>query len=458
VFHGCHTPTHTETVVSGLSSCATSAPDPGQDATSIVQEAIVGGCTLAAGVYEITTPAPVAGRRRYDMLTVGPGQSLCGSGSGTALRFSGDAAGQDWRGISLAGELCDLTIDTSALAGTSEQTHAVRVPPGTTGARVHGVTWNHPIRGLLAGGDCIDLVGYAATPVRDVVIRDNTFAHCDRASIQVHSGTVGLTIERNQFLDTGDFDINSEPGGDSSDWLVSANVFKASASNQGAFAVAFDLVSGARLVGNTMERGVYLYGCQGCAIVGNTISAQSGHSGSQGAIDAVKGTSDLLIAENTVSRASTMDTGPVIHVGPHGTEQAKGVRIIHNALSQFTPTDIVYLEGVSDACIADNDVSYGAAGLASGIRLMGSGGDAGTPINDVSITDNAFTGPLRWAIYTAGSANRQGSGAILAGHNRSSGPGLHCENMFGVKGPITLDHNSWGLDTCGVPSLAVTVP
>lgn len=456
---GCH-PTATYTSAPIFNAiCPASAPEPGQDATSLVQAAISARCRLPAGVYEIATPAPNEARRRYDMLTVAAGQSLCGSGPATVLRFAGDAAGQDWRGVGLASELCDLTLDTSALTGTSEQTHAARVPPGSKGVRIHGVTFVHPIRGTQKGGDCVDIVGYTDALVRDTIISDNVFAHCDRASIQVHSGAVGLTIERNLFLDTGDFDINSEPGGASSDWLVTTNEFHASASNQGAFAVAFDLVQSARLVANSLERGVYLYGCKGCEVSGNTITAKSGHSANQGTIDAIKGTSDLTIADNAITRTSTQDTGPVIHVGPHGTEQSRTIRIVANRLEQNTPSDVISIEGAQDVTIAGNEASYTlAGGNVNGVRLQGSGGDNATPISGVTITDNTFSGMLRSAVFMAGAANRAGVGSVTMNGNRSERPGLLCENLSGIKGPVTLVYNTWMPGSCGVPSLAVSVP
>lgn len=452
-------PATTSRAAALTSSCEPAVPSGGDDA-ALIQAAITAGCCLGPGTFAIATPVAVPpARRRYDMLTVPVGKRLCGAGAATVLAFTGDASQQDWRGVALSGELADTSLDTSALVNTSEQTHAVRIAGPVAGVRISGVTFNHPIRGSLPGGDCVDIVGYAGSLVTDTVIRDNTFAHCDRAGVQIHSGAVGLTIERNWFLDTGDMDINSEPGGASSDWLVTGNVFRASPSNQGAIAVAFDLVERARLVGNTLERGVYLYGCQSCSVVGNTIVAQSGHSANQGTIDAIKGSSNLSLIDNAITRAAGSDTGPVIHVGPHGTERATGIRIVHNTLTQATPTDVVYLEGVDDAVIADNAMTYvPTTGIASGVRIMGAGGTAGTRAEHTSVVGNTLAGALRSAVFTAGASNRQPSADMLASWNTTDRPGLICENLSGVLGPITLNYNTWAAGSCGMPPIPVTLP
>lgn len=433
-------------------TCAAVAPSGGDD-TANVRAAIAARCCLGPGVFDLPTPPRP---RPYAMLTVAPGQLLCGTGPLTVLNFHGSAGLQDWRGVQLAGEIRDLSIDTSTLVDTSEQTHAIHVLGPAAGVRIHDLTINHPARGSQNGGDCIDAVGYApASYVDDLSIRDVTFAHCDRAGVQIHGGARHLTIDRNSFVDTGDLDINTEPGHDSSDWLVTRNVFHASPNNQGGIAVAFDVITGARLIANTIERGVYLFGCKGCAVVGNTITAQSGHSGNQGTIDAIKGSNDLTIADNTITRVAGSDVGAVIHIGPHGTERSSGVRITGNRLEQQTPTDVVYLEGVTDACIADNDVAYTATGKASGIRAMGSGLATSEAL---TIVDNRFTGGLRSAVYVAGSANRAAIGSLMAARNSGAMPGLVCENMFGVLGPLTLAYNAWPPGSCGVPSKAVTLP
>ena len=447
--------------LSQLPLCSTAVPDDDLDDTAAVQAAIDARCCLGPGVHDIDmAPTPPTGRRRYNMLTVAATGELCGVGATTVLRFRGDAGGQDWRGVEhTGGAIHDLTLDTSALIGTSEQTHAVHALGPATGT-VERVTFNHPIRGTLPGGDCVDLVGYPSQLVTGYTIRDNTFAHCDRGGVQVHSGAVGLAIDHNLFADTGDFDIDSEGSGSSSGWTITRNTFQSSEHNQGAFAIALDLVDDVTVAHNTLERGVYLYSCTHCAIVANVIEASSGHSQNAGTIDAIKGSNDLTIADNVVRRIAGSDTGPVIHIGPHGTAQSLDVRITHNQLEQQTAGDGVYVEGAAGVTIADNAIAYAGPTSTSvaAVRVLGSGGASGTATARVAVVHNTITGGFASSVYAAGANGRQGVGSLLATWNATDRPGLKCENMSGVLGPLVLSYNSWLAGSCGVPAVPVTLP
>jgi len=447
---------------STVPQCSAGTPDDGLDDTAAVQNAIAAQCCLGPGVYDIDmAPTPPTGRRAYNMLTIAAGQELCGSGQlATMLRFRGDATGQDWRGVEMVGgSVHDLVIDTSALTGTSEQTHAIHATGPARGIAIYDVTISHPIRGAWPGGDCIDLVGYAPSQlITGVVVRDSVLAHCDRGGVQAHSGVVGLTVERTVFADTGDLDINSEGSGANATWTIVNNTFAASLNNQGATAIALDLVDGATVTGNVLARGVYLYSCTHCSIVANTIEQRSGVS-TAAVIEAIKGSNDLLIAENTVTRDAAQRAGPVIHVGPHGTAQSRDVRIVHNVLDQRTDADVVFVEGMYGLRLDDNDVRYtGSAPNVFGIRALGSGGASGTVVERIALTGNRFTGALTSAVLISGAANRRGVGAVHAAWNTSDAPGLRCGELSGITGPLTLVYNAWPIGSCGVPSLAVTLP
>lgn len=453
----------TSATLSSLSqapSCSAATPDDDQDDTLAVQAAIDGRCCLGPGVHDIDMP-PVgkSGRRRYETLRVTTGE-LCGAGPTTVLRFRGDAGRQDWRGIEqTGGTIRDLTLDTSLLVGTSEQTHAVHALGPASGA-VQRVTFNHPQRGM-DGGDCIDLVGYSPDRlVTGFTVRDNDFRHCDRGGVQAHSGTVGLVIDRNTFSDTGDFDIDSEGSGGNSDWTITRNVMAASPGNQGAYSVALDLVDGVTMAGNALARGLWLYGCTHCEISRNEISYASGRGTGGAVVEAIKGSNDLTIADNRITRPVGRDPGPLLHIGPHGTERSLDVRVIHNEMVQETAADVVYVEGLAGLRMDDNKASYaGPAGSSAvGLRALGSGGEQASPATGISLVHNAFTGPLRSTVSVAGAAGRAGIGSVYAAWNTSDAPGLACANLWGVAGPITLAYDAWAAGSCGVPSLAVTIP
>lgn len=462
---GCAGPALQEQRHAGLTpTCAQATPGDDLDDRGSIQAAIAARCCLGPGVYDIDTPAaPPGGRRPYQMLTVPSGGELCGSGSTTVVRFRGAAGGQDWRGIQLAGgAIHDVMLDTSALTGTSEQTHAVHVRGPTTG-RIERVAFVHPERfgadgRVLPGGDCVDVVGYAPSElVVGMVIRDNQFLTCDRGGIQVHSGTVNLVVTGNEFHRTGDLDFNSEGSGGSTHWLIAGNRFRASPVNQGAFAIALDLVDTVSVVDNTLERGVYLYGCTRCSLVKNAITMTGGSAMAMATIEVIKGSNDLTIEENVVRRPADQDFGPVIHVGPHGTAQSQGIRIVHNELIQETASDVVYVEGPAGLSLLDNRIQYLAAPsqVASGLRLVGS---ATYATSSISVIGNAFAGPMRAAIMTGGAGGRQGIGSLVAAWNVADSPGLACVNTGGIQGPVMMLYNGWAASTCGVPPIPVTLP
>ncbi len=456
------TPTDSVRSAVQLPSCSTATPGDDIDDTAAVQGAIATRCCLGPGVHDIDTPPqPATGRRRYNMLTVATGQELCGAGSAlTTLRFRGDAMAQDWRGIEVTGgSVHDIRVETGSLVGTVEQTHAIHVTGPAQGITIHDVTIDHPIRGAQAGGDCIDLVGYPGSLVRDVVVRDSVLERCDRGGVQAHSGVVGLTVERVQFMSTGDLDINSEGSGASSQWLIANNTFAGAPANQGGTAIALDLIDDVVVTGNVMARGVYLYSCTHCALVRNVIEQDSGVTAAA-VIEAIKASNDLTIADNTIRRMAMQLTAPVIHIGPHGTARSESVRIVHNLIEQQTPADVLSVEGMSGLRFDDNDVQYTAAPAtaAFGVRALGSGGASGTIVERVSMVGNRFAGPLTATVYVSGASNRHGVGAVHAAWNTSNVSGLRCGELAGIAGPLTLVYNSWTAGSCGVPSLPVTLP
>lgn len=447
--------------------CSSAIANDDGDDTVAVQAAINTKCCLGPGIHDIAmaTSTTPNGRRRYDMLTVDSSGELCGVGPSTILRFHGDAKGQDWRGVEqTGGSVHDIAIETGDLIGTSEQTHAHHVT-GPASVTIERVTYTHPIRhdekGVeLKGGDCIDLVGYA--PDRSILahIRDNLFLKCDRGGIQAHSGIIDLEVIGNEFRCTGDLDFNSEGSGGSKNWRIVSNRFLSCDRNQGAFSVALDLVDNVVLANNYLERGIYLYNGTNCKITGNQIIGQNGNSDAAGVIEATKASNDLTISDNAISRTTSLPPGPVIHISPHGTQPAQNVRIIHNRIEQATVGDIVYVEGISGLRLDDNILIYsGPSGKnIGGFHALGSGGDFGTPATSMSLTGNTFTGPLRAAVLIAGAAGRRGIGSLLASWNSSESPGLVCENLSGITGPLFLIANSWPGGSCGVPSLASSLP
>jgi len=456
--------TKTQNATQAVSAgCPSLVPNDGQDDTALLQQAIDNRCCLDPGIYDVITPTPIPGqRRRYDMLKITPSGQLCGSNAeSTIIVFHGDAGNQDWRGVEMTGSsISDITLRTdSAMINTVEQTHLVH-STGPSVITVERTVLDHPIRGTLPGGDCLDLVGYSPDQIITAVVRNNNFLHCDRGGLQVHSGAYDLIVDSNVFNDTGDVDINSEGSGGSGRWTITRNKFKKSANNQGAYAIALDLVDDVVVANNTMERGMYLYSATRVAITHNVIDASSGNSAASGAVELTKASNQCQIMDNVITRRAALPAGPVVHVGPHGTEQAQDVAITRNVMHQETTNDVIFLEGTANISMFDNTISYegGTSTSVAGLRLLGSGGASGTMTSYISLIHNTFNGALAQAILTGGANGRQNIGSLLAAWNTASVKGLQCVNLSGITGPIMLVYNQWLASSCGVPSIAVTIP
>jgi hypothetical protein len=135
------------------------------------------------------------------------------------------------------------------------------------------------------------------------------------------------------------------------------------------------------------------------------------------------------------------------------------VRVVHNVIDQRTDADVVFVEGMSDLRLDDNELRYaGSAPNVFGLRALGSGGEFGTVVERIALVGNRFIGALASAVLISGAANRRGIGAVHAAWNVSDAPGLRCGELTGITGPLTLVYNTWPAGSCGVPSLAVTLP
>lgn len=443
--------TTTSTVCAPITAYGAVADDNADDRPAVLAALAASPCVyVPPGRYEIDMAVGVApARRAYDMITLDSGQTLYGSGADSQLNFRGDAGLIDWRGIHIVGTgitIHDLLITTVEVTNTVEQTHAIHVVGPTAGLSIHDVTIEHPARGHRMGGDCIDFVGYPATMISDTRLDHNHLIACARGGIQIHSGVAGMAIT-NSDLRAHVIAVDTEGTGSITGLTIAHNTFPADATNGGPFAIALDIVSGAVVSDNVLEtQGIYMYSCDHCSIVNNTITRSIGID-VHGVIDAIKGSSELLIAENTVTRTASVDAGPVIHVGPHGTMTPAGVRIVHNTLTQVTGSQVIATEGTVGLLIADNTLAYTgpvpAYKYAYGIIPNGA---VGVRTTGIVITRNAFVGAMTAAVALAGSYGGVGSLTMTQNTgNTDMIAGLKCDGIAvgsGITGPIVSVGNT----------------
>jgi hypothetical protein len=181
----------------------------------------------------------------------------------------------------------DLTIDTSATTNTDEQFHAIQVGNGVgTGrvedVRIENVRFEHPgARDGSRKGDCLRMLGNAPeSAVRRVTVIGGRFTRCARSGIAIQRNVFDLVIQGNQFTESSDQDIDSEPTGGVNDLngsiSIIGNVFRDDvATAQGDFSVTVGGIGGpmARVIvsGNIFEgRGINVYRASDVTITGNT--------------------------------------------------------------------------------------------------------------------------------------------------------------------------------------------
>ena len=142
--------------------------------------------------------------------------TLAGSGPCTVLAATGDAGKGDWYVVDVHDAedvtIRDLTIDTSGLTNTEEQTHAIQVIGPVDGVRIERVTFDHPRRDQ---GPRRRLPPPARQRARKLVqhvsVVDATFAVCARSAIGVQRGVFGLQVVGSRFLDILKTPIDYEP-------------------------------------------------------------------------------------------------------------------------------------------------------------------------------------------------------------------------------------------------------
>lgn len=439
-------------------SCATFAvPDDGVDDRAAIQSAIdTQGCAdLSSGTYDVIVTSPRTGSR-YDLLTLTGGRTLRGAGPATVIRFSGDAARSDLRGIGMTGDsnlVADLTLDTTGLTNTEEQTHAIQITGPALNQRVSGNWFRHPSLGASAGGDCIKVVGYdqtATTPDMRVsmVITGNVFAQCDRSGVAVHSGLRDALINSNLFLETGDQDIDLEGSGGAIDSLViSGNSFRRTLNNGVSVAIAAGLTRRAVFSGNIVNGGrLFTYNVERLSVTGNVFTVP------WQAIEMVKMTKEVVIAGNAF--AGTDDTataGMMISATHHNSGMPGMVSITGNTFRAANPLGLfVAVTSAESVSIANNSFTWSPAAAPAG-RVAALAYGLVRPTEAIAFTNNIVTGPYARTLMVTNSYEASSGGGIRAvtfAGNILRGPaaGLLCQNPG--PGPYVSYGNSGAPHQC----------
>jgi len=447
---------------SSVTCTTTAVPDDDVDDTVAIQAAATTKCCLGSGTYDVYMAPMINGRRLYNMLTLDTGAELCGTGKDTIIKFHGDAGLGDWRGISVIGSnvsIHDLYLDTHDITNTAEQTHELQVSGPVDNLLVRDVWFDHPSHPGFKGGDAINFVGYPnGKMITKTRIDSNHFVSSSREGIEIHSGVDDMMITNNEFIDNRVMDIDTEGSGSISRLTIAHNTHLVGPSQYGGVAIALDIVTDSTIVDNQMNRGIYFYACDRCAIDHNNITVAPGLA-STADIEVIKLSSELVITRNTILRPAGQTAGSVIRITPHASTP-RDSRIVGNIITQQTASSLIYTEGLIGVLISRNTLKYEgpAPYLGGGIAMAGSAGTAGIRTTELVISHNSFSGPMKWAATVSGSYNGTGSLSFIGNSASPDVMGsLGCVGVASaglVTGPIVYTGNlTMPAPACGIPSI-----
>lgn len=267
-----------------------------------------------------------------------------------------------------------LTIDTTGMYNTHEQTHALTIGSGECSSalgtcnpirdvRIERFTCLHPygVQGQRKG-DCIRLLGNnTATKVENVTIQGFTCRSAARSCIGIQRGVYTLRI-LDSFFASDDVDqaIDGEAtgAGDAAydyDVTIRGNAFADGSNTQGDWAVTLTNVRGAIVEDNTfLRRGIKLYRVEDVVVRNNRIDATM--TSGAGVIESANTCDRCRIEDNTIKRHGIAGYG--IYMAPQSGAYPTGVRVLRNTLVLDGNSVGVYANSPSKLTVEGNDISW----------------------------------------------------------------------------------------------------
>jgi hypothetical protein len=355
--------------------------------------------------------APVGSRNRFSGVSFGAGCrviSLRGEGPESVLEQVGDLGGIATWLVSVdpgSGgiEISNVTLAITA-SNTGEQTHAISTSGLCDGAgcapiaglTIKNVRFDWPYTGETRSGDCIRLLGNSPeTALRGVRIIDNDFVECARSAIGVNGIVDGLNISDNDIQASRPdqlIDFEGTGGRRARNAIVANNVLRSGPGAQGAWDVTLSRSDGVVFSGNTLSRGVQVFGNTLTSVIGNTFDVASKNGD---AVIEVRNECDgNNVSGNTIRRTGA--AGPLIHAYPH-TNRCRSLSIGPNTLIQDTNSPAIVAESVSGLSIAKNQITYSSPAPGKSAIHIKTNRPA-WPVSVVSISANTVLGSPTYAV------------------------------------------------------------
>lgn len=397
---------------------------------------------------------------RWNALVLDGDKSIVGSGPASVLVFEGDGISVhpttgiqsgDWRGISITGDnnlVADLTIDTSSLVNTSEQTHAIHITGPAHNNTIRGLWFQHPVRRdpsgrAWPGGDCIKIASYETTPSSTHIL-GNQFVTCDRSGVASVGGFDGLIISDNTFHEVGDQDVDVEGAGNvGRSFLANGNIHKLGKRSTSGLAIQVGLRDGFGInVSNSIfdGRGVFFGGVRAVTFANNTIHHRKGDAPT---LDFVKVTDEVKIIGNRITRAGTTWPNAVVKIQHHGTGTPGLIEIADTTIRNETPiATALTVQSAHTVRLSNNTFQWAPSTVPAGSThtLVGIAGLA-KRTDVLTVQGNLFTGPAQRALQF--NDKDAGIGVVTLTGNTSMVP-IFCQRvMTGAFGPLVANGNNW---------------
>lgn len=446
-------------------------PNDGVDDRVALQSWLDNGCRdsmgwltvqLDAGTYEaVTRPEPPDQRPPWVLRTsvktriVGMGEDR------TTLRFSGNAQAQDWHGLLLGGDdvqMDGVRVETHLENATNEQTHAIRAVGPKTRLRLERLTINHPHK-----GDCMQLVGYDATPITNLVIDHVTFENCGRSCYAYHSGTRNLEFTNNvnapivngvRLPGARDQCFDGEGGEDVGEpllinALIAHNEIDTGPGWQGGLSVQIVHGRDIHFHSNKLRgRGYMMASCVNCRLDHNEVTQSVPSDYAAGEI--FKGSDNVDIHDDVYTRTSGANPGAAVAI-TQKISAPKNIRIRNTTIVQETTWHGLVSSGAVGVTLNRVTLDNRSGAPMQAVSFEGTRTTPEVPgvrTTDLHVIDARMIGPWKAAVRLSGAYDGAGSLEIARTRAPNSTRGLWCEDDD-ITGPIILQRNEMAAPLCG---------
>lgn len=410
------------------------------------------------GVYNVVTPVPrPPGLSGWPIIKLPANSTLRGAYAATTIKFSGGTESGDWWGLTaykVSGvTITGISVDTSALIHSNEQTHAVYIRGPAEEITVSGLRINHPRRtrpdgvNIYNGGDCIKITGYP-TELVSAKIESTWFKKCQRSGVASTGGSRSLVIDGNTFFDTGDQDIDVEASQTSASVSVTNNHTFVGPNPEGPWSMQFTMVERLNFSGNHLYgRGVHVFNSAVVEMSDSTIY-RTIHESGEPVIQLLKSSKNISMSNLHLWRLVNT-AGAVVHAGFHTSGYPGGLVMTGNSFYSQGDAALVVTSNSTDLSLVGNRLERLVATGYTNSRAIEIVSGSLTQTKAANISANTILGPFDSAIRLNGSGLGFKAVNITGNIAPDATTGLTCAASAGLAAArIVSSANNWPATVC----------